>query len=122
PYPGLPYNPPVYPTVGPAPTTAPGVTATAPVAAQPLVLNEVAALCIGGCTEGATYRVRIIVNAAGGAGSLKYSPGQQYDLDFPRCTKSSGVVTVTSADGQSVSGSWVYDDSACSTGLVTPTP
>jgi len=122
PYPGLPYNPPVYPTAGPAPTTAPGVTATAPVAAQPQVLNEVAALCIGGCTEGATYRVRIIVNAAGGAGPLKYSPGQQYDLDFARCTKSSGVVTVTSADGQSVSGSWVYDDSACSTGLVTPIP
>ncbi len=122
PYPGLPYNPPVYPTAGPAPTLPAGVTATPGVAAGPLVLNEIAALCIGGCTEGATYRVRIIVNASGGAGTLKYSPGQQYDLDFARCTKSSGSVTVTSADGQSVTGTWVYDDGACTTGLVTPAP
>ncbi|MBL8095565.1 MAG: LysM peptidoglycan-binding domain-containing protein [Anaerolineales bacterium] len=122
PYPGLPYNPPVYPTAGPAPTLPPGVTATPGVAAEPLVLNEIAALCIGGCTEGATYRVRIIVNAAGGSGPLRYSPGQQYDLDFARCTKSSGSVTVTSSDGQSVSGTWVYDDNACTTGLVTPSP
>lgn len=122
PYPGLPYNPPVYPTAGPAPTLPPGVTATPGTASEPLVLNEIAALCIGGCTEGATYRVRIIVNAAGGVGPLSYSPGQQYDLDFPRCTKSSGSVTVTAANGQSVTGTWVYDDSACTTGLVTPAP
>ena len=122
PYPGLPYNPPVYPTAGPAPTLPPGVTATPGTASDPLVLNEIAALCIGGCTEGATYRVRIIVNASGGVGPLSYSPGQQYDLDFPRCTKSSGSVTVTAANGQSVTGTWVYDDSACTTGLVTPAP
>ncbi len=122
PYPGMPYNPPVYPTSGPAPTLPAGVTATPGTAADPLVLNEIAALCIGGCSDGSTYRVRVIVNAAGGAGPLTYSPGQQYDLDFPRCTKSSGSVTVTSADGQSVSGTWVYDDSACTSGLVTPTP
>ncbi len=116
PYPGLPYTP---PSTNPPQPTASGnpspevPTLTAPPAA-PLVVNEVAALCIGGCADGApTYRLRIIVSASGGVGPLQYAPGQQYDIDIPRCTKSSGTVTVTSADGQTAVGSWVYDDIGC---------
>jgi LysM repeat protein len=115
PYPGLPYTPPS--TNPPQPTAAdPSPEAPTPTAspAAPLVVNEVAALCIGGCADGSsTYRLRIIVSASGGVGPLQYSPGQQYDIDIPRCTKSSGTVTVTSADGQTAVGSWVYDDIGC---------
>ncbi|MBL8056197.1 MAG: FecR domain-containing protein [Anaerolineales bacterium] len=111
PYPGLPV-----PTETPAVTPVP---AESPTLASPLMLNPVAALCIGNCDDAAasTYRLKIIVSTSGGAEPLSYSPGQQFELDFPRCTKAAGEVTVTSADGQVVTGSWVYDDPAC-----TPAP
>jgi LysM repeat protein len=111
PYPGL-----------PAPSETPAASATPaepPTAAPPLEIREVAALCIGNCTDptAGTYRLLIIVTTAGGAEPLTYSPGQQFQQDFPRCTKAAGEVTVISADGQVATSSWVYDDVAC-----TPTP
>jgi hypothetical protein len=84
----------------------------------------VAALCIGNCNDPnvATYRLRIVVSIDGGMGPYTVNPGPgfEFDLDFARCTQANGIVTVTSADGQSASGSWVYDDVACPT--ATPTP
>jgi hypothetical protein len=107
PYPGLPYA-----------TDTPTPPPETPTPAPPLEIREVAALCIGNCdNQEPTYRLLIIVTAVGGAEPLTYDPGQQFQLDFPRCTKSSGTVTVTSADGQVGTSSWVYDDTAC-----TPTP
>jgi len=117
PYPGLPYEPPT--SEPPTPTDTP---AAPPTAAPPLEIREVAALCIGNCDDPAapTYRLLIIVTVAGGAEPLTFDPGQQYQLDFDRCVKSSGVVTVTSADGQVATGSWVYDDTACPTPTAGP--
>lgn len=111
PYPGL-----------PAPSETPAASETPaepPTPAPPLEIREVAALCIGNCADptAGTYRLLIIVTTAGGAEPLAYDPGQQFQLDFPRCTKAAGGVTVTSADGQVATSSWVYDDVAC-----TPTP
>jgi LysM repeat protein len=107
PYPGLPY---LTPTPSQPPT--PADTATP---APALTIVEVAALCIGNCTDPAapTYRLRIIVTAVGGAAPLSYSPGKEFDIDLPRCTDGNGTVTVTSADGQTVTGNWIYDDVGC---------
>ncbi len=107
PYPGLPF-------LTPTPT-APAETGTP---APALTVVEVAALCIGNCNDQSpTYRLKIIVTASGGAAPLTYSPGREFQLDFPRCTKASGTVTVRSADGQTATGTWVYDDPVC-----TPSP
>jgi LysM repeat protein len=111
PYPGLPFvtdTPPATSTPLESPTPAPA-----------LEIREVAALCIGNCNDPAapTYRLLIIVTTAGGAEPLTYSPGQQFELDFARCVKASGTITVAAADGQVATSSWVYDDVAC-----TPTP
>jgi LysM repeat protein len=116
PYPGRPYLTPT-----PTPPSAPAESATP---AGALTVAEVAALCIGNCADPSapTYRLRIIVTAAGGAPPLTYTPGREFDQDFPRCTKASGTVTVTSADGQTATGAWVYDDTACPGGTLTPLP
>jgi LysM repeat protein len=125
PYPHLPYVPltPV-PTPLPLPTAAETSTGEPPTAVPTLRIREVAALCIGNCTEPdkPTYRLRIIVSIEGGTGPYTVNPGPgfEFDLDFARCTKANGIVTVASADGQSATGSWVYDDVGCPT--ATPAP
>lgn len=107
PYPGLPFV-----TETPTATAPPLET---PTPAPALEIREVAALCVGNCTDSAqpTYRLLIIITAAGGAEPLAYEPGQSFELDFPRCTQASGTVTVRSLDGQVATGRWVYDDVAC---------
>jgi len=105
-FPGLPYV-----TDTPPDTETPVNT---PSPAAELRVIEVAALCIGNCADQApTYRLRIIVTVTGGAAPLLFNPGQMYDEDHPRCEKASGQVTITSADGQIATGTWVYDDTAC---------
>jgi LysM repeat protein len=112
-FPGLPYV-----TDTPQPTETPAPPTDTPTPAPELKVVEVAALCIGNCdNQEPTYRLRIIVTVTGGAEPLIFNPGQIYDEDHPRCEKASGQVTVTSADGQIATGTWVYDDVAC-----TPTP
>ena len=107
----------LYPGLTPPTDTAlpPTADLTTP---EPLVISEVAALCVGYCeTQDSEYRLRIIVQAHGGKPPLIYTPGQEYDLYFPRCTNSTGTVTVVSSDGQMAIGVWYYNDMAC-----TPTP
>ncbi|MGQ0601510.1 MAG: FecR domain-containing protein [Anaerolineales bacterium] len=107
------------PTPLPLPTAAETSTGEPPSAVPTLTIREVAALCIGNCNDpnAATYRLRIIVSIDGGMGPYTVNPGPgfEFDLDFTRCTRANGIVSVTSADGQSASGSWVYDDVACPT-------
>ena len=108
----------------PLPTAAETSTGEPPTAVPTLSVREVAALCIGNCLDAnqPTYRLRIIVTIEGGVGPYTVNPGPgfEFDLDFARCTKANGIVSVTSADGQSATGSWVYDDVGCPT--ATPQP
>ena len=112
------------PTPLPLPTAAETATGELPTAVPTLTITEVGALCIGNCLEAdkPTYRLKVFVRITGGLRpyTVHPGPGFEFDLDFARCTKADGIVTVTSADGQSVSGSWVYDDVGCPT--ATPQP
>jgi LysM repeat protein len=100
PFPGLPVAP-----------TAPPVSATP--AGAPLAVT-LSTQCLANCdSQDGSYLVRFYVTVSGGVPPYTYSPGQTFDLTFPHCVTQRGVVTVTSADGQTASRNWEYVDVSC---------
>jgi hypothetical protein len=105
PYPGLSYN-----------------TST-PTAIGPLTV-VIKVTCTANCdTLAADYILHIDTDVTGGLAPYTFDPGPGLDgqlnsQPFGHCSDVHGVVTVTSADGQSVAAPWYYHDIACP----TPTP
>jgi LysM repeat protein len=95
------------------PVATPTSPATPTQAGPPLVIN-VNYFCTGNCgsSEG-DYTVHFDVTVSGGVPPYGYNPGASFDLTFPHCTDGSGLITVTSADGQVVTQAWFYKDVSC---------
>jgi hypothetical protein len=71
-------------------------------------------LCISNCgSREGDYVVRVTIIATGGVEPYAYDPGQVHDVTVPHCTEGQGSVTVTSADGQTVTTAWFYHDVSC---------
>lgn len=71
-------------------------------------------LCVSNCgSREGDYVVRVTVSATGGVEPYTYDPAQIHDVTIPHCTEGQGSVTVTSADGQSVTSGWFYHDVSC---------
>jgi LysM repeat protein len=99
PYPGL-------PVATPTPTVAstPGA---------PLTLN-VEVRCNFNCeaSEG-DYKVQVTAQVSGGVTPYTFNPGQSFEVTVSNCNDGTGTVSVTSADGQTASQSWVYHKVTC---------
>ncbi|MBL8046894.1 MAG: FecR domain-containing protein [Anaerolineales bacterium] len=119
-FPGLPVS-----TEPPPATIPPEASATSevpPTAAGPLTITEVAALCQTGCDSlSPTYTLLIVITVQGGVEpyTIQPGPGLTFSLTLNRCEGRTDTVTVTSADGQTVSRTWQHQDTYCSP---TPTP
>jgi LysM repeat protein len=106
-YPGLSHN-------TPTPTAIGSLT---------VVLNV---KCIANCdTLAADYVLHVQPVVTGGAAPYTYDPGIGLDVQFNsqpfgHCSDVHGLVTVTSADGQTASAPWYYHDVACPTPTVSP--
>jgi LysM repeat protein len=93
------------------PTATPNVPPTQP--GPPLVL-DLEWHCIDNCgSDQGTYTVRVTLTASGGVQPYTYNPAQMYDVIFDHCTQGSGIVGVTSADGQQAVKTWTYTDVSC---------
>ncbi len=92
-------------------------TATAP----PLPLTvSVEMHCITNCGSAiGEYVVHFVVTVSGGIEPYVYDPAQTFDVTVPHCVEGQGAITVTSADGQTVTTPWFYHDVAC---VPTTTP
>jgi LysM repeat protein len=103
PFPGLP--------VPTATSAAPPASATP--SGPPLVLH-VENFCAGNCgsSEG-DYVIRFNLSASGGIAPYMFSPGQTFDVTVPHCTTGTGMVSVSSADGQFVQQAWSFSDVSC---------
>jgi hypothetical protein len=60
-----------------------------------------------------SYIVRFYVDVTGGVAPYTIDPGQTFDLTFPHCVTQHGTIRVTSADGQTASRDWSYEDVSC---------
>ncbi len=100
----------------------PGLTiATATPSGPPLNVT-LELLCTSNCgSRDGDYVVRVTILATGGVEPYTYDPAQVHDVTVPHCTEGQGSVTVTSADGQSVTTAWFYHDVSC-VDLPTDTP
>lgn len=100
PYPGLPY-----------------VTATPEFTVTPAAPELVLALdfqCIANCgSRDGEYTLRITARATGGVEPYVFTPSQTFEVTFPHCVDGTGLVTVTSADGQTDGIAWTYKDVSC---------
>ena len=87
--------------------------ATAIPAGPPLALSF-DYFCVANCgsSEG-DYVIHFVLTASGGIGPYLYNPAQEFDLTVPHCTPQAGALSVTSADGQSATRQWAYDDPNC---------
>lgn len=101
PFPGLPF-------------TTPTPLASATPAGPPLVIN-IQLQCTDNCgSSTGTYTLRLVVEATGGVPPYTYTPDQTFDVfEIPHCQDGNGTVTVTSADGQTLSQAWTYHDPSC---------
>ena len=99
PYPGLPVGTPT-----PAVTSTPGAK---------LTLN-VEVRCSFNCeaSEG-DYKVLVTAQVSGGVTPYTFNPGQSFEVTVSNCNDGAGTVSVTSADGQTTSQSWVYHKVTC---------
>lgn len=99
PYPGLPVA-----TSTPAMTSTPGA---------PLSL-QVEVRCSLNCesSEG-DYNVQVDAQINGGVAPYTFNPGQSFEVTVSNCNDGAGTVSVTSADGQTASQSWVYHKVSC---------
>ena len=99
PYPGL-----LVATPTPAVTSTPGA---------PLTLN-VEVRCSFNCeaSEG-DYKVQVTAQVSGGVTPYTFNPGQSFEVTVSGCNDGAGTVSVTSADGQTASQSWVYHKVVC---------
>jgi len=99
PYPGLPVATPT-----PAVTSTPGA---------PLTLN-VEVRCSFNCeTSEGDYKVQVETHVSGGVTPYTFNPGQSFEVTISGCNDGTGTVSVTSADGQTASQSWVYHKVSC---------
>jgi LysM repeat protein len=100
PFPGL-----VVPTATSAATAIP--------AGPPLVI-QLNFNCVVNCaSQDGTYVIRFEASASGGTPPYSFSPAQFFDLPVQHCTNASGTVSVTSADGQTASMPWFFEDVNC---------
>jgi LysM repeat protein len=100
PFPGLPFA-----------TNMPPATATPAGPPLTLALNL---LCIFNCgSQDGDYVVHIEAQANGGLAPYTFTPGQTFDVTSRHCFTAGGLVTVTSADGQTTSAAWSYQDVSC---------
>jgi len=92
-------------------TDTPAATATT--AGPPLTLS-LAFLCVANCSgQQGEYIVRIWAEAGGGIEPYTFTPGETFDVTLQHCVTGTGVVTVISADGQTASAPWEYQDVNC---------
>jgi hypothetical protein len=84
-----------------------------PPQAAPLTLN-VEVRCSFNCeaSEG-DYKVQIEAQVSGGVTPYTFDPGQSFEVTVSGCNDGAGTVSVTSTDGQTASGSWVYHKVSC---------
>lgn len=100
PYPGLPF--------------ATETPLASPIPLGPPPSLTLTLLCINNCgSQEGTYIMHIEAQATGGLEPYSFAPGQSFDITSQHCFPASGVVTVTAADGQTASASWVYEDVSC---------
>jgi LysM repeat protein len=105
----------------------PGLAAATPTAAGAGLLTlSLRVTCIANCaTLEDDYILHVEPVVSGGVAPYAFTPGDGLGADFNsqrfgHCSDVLGVVSVTSADGQTATAAWTYHDVACPTPTAAP--
>jgi LysM repeat protein len=105
----------------------PGLPVVTPTPTGPLPLTlSLNVTCIANCDVlNPDYVLHVQPRVTGGLAPYTFTPGEGLhedfnSMNFGHCSDVHGAVTVTDANGQSVTTPWIYHDVACPT--ATPTP